>query len=139
MPRRITAVLALAATGLAAGVAVPGLSQAQTTPATRSITFQEPLPQIVRQDVPPRSKGADDVSLGDRLVTTGPLDDASGKRVGRISTDCTAMGRGKFHVVTLSCQVTSAVADGQIVAAGTATRAGVRELPVVGGSGAYAG
>ena len=139
MPRRTTTVLALAATTLAAGVAVPVLSQAQTGPPTRSLTFQEPRPQLVLQDVAPKSRRPDEVGLGDRLVTTGPLHDGAGKRVGAISTECTAMGRGRFYAVTLSCQVTFALRDGQVVAAGTASLGGDYRLAVVGGTGAYAG
>jgi hypothetical protein len=129
-----------AAAALAAAVAVPVLSQAQgTTAPPTTITFQETAPKVVITDVSPKSKHGI-ASQGDQLVTSGALFDAARHRLGTISGDCTAVGPAKaIFRVALLCTVTYKVAAGQIVAAGDFALSGDATLPIVGGSGAYAG
>jgi hypothetical protein len=133
---------ALTAT-LVAAVALPVLSHAQapgTAASPTTITFQETAPKVVITDVPPRSKNGDTASQGDKLVTYGALFDTAHHRLGTISGDCTAVGPSKaIFRVALLCTVTYKVAGGQIVAAGNFALSGDATLPIVGGSGAYAG
>jgi hypothetical protein len=132
--------LGLTAIALAAAVAVPVLTNAQTPPATTSITFQETAPHVAIDDIAPKSKARETVGLGDRLITTGPIFDAAHKRLGSIYTDCTNVGATKpVFKATLQCTVTYQTATGQIVAAGLFKLDGTGQLPIVGGSGTYTG
>ena len=135
--------LALSATAVAAtaAVAVPVMTSAQAPPATETITFQEDVPRVVIDDVAPRSKKGEVVSQGDRLITHGGLFDAARKRLGTISTTCTAEGAPKpIFRAPLLCLVTYDVTGGgQVIAAGHFSLDGKGTLPIVGGSGAYAG
>jgi hypothetical protein len=132
-------IAASAAAALAAAIAMPALTTAQA-PSPTSITFQENRPQIAMDDLAPKSKSGNLVSLGDRIVTWGGLFDTSRKQLGTIGTSCTAAGPTKpILSATLLCTVSYQVADGQIVASGFFKLNGTGVLPIVGGSGAYAG
>ena len=138
LPARRTLGLTLVA--LSAAIAVPVLTNAQTQPATTSITFQETAPHVAIDDIAPKSKARDTVSLGDRLIATGPIFDATHKRLGSFSSDCTNVGATKpLFKATLQCTVTYQTEAGQIVAAGLFKLDGTGELPIVGGSGTYSG
>jgi hypothetical protein len=132
-------VIVATATAMAAAIAVPMLSSAQA-PTGQTITFQEPAARIAMDDVAPKSKSGRLFSLGDRVVTHGALFDASKKKVGTLATSCTGAGSTKpVFAATLLCTATYQVADGQIVASGFFKLDGSGSLPIVGGSGAYAG
>lgn len=142
MPLKPSHLIAIGAAGVAAlsvGIAVPGLTTAET-PAATVITVQERVQTVVQDDVPPKAK-RQSVSAGDRLITRQSLFDADKRRIGTLYTDCTSVGpTATFPRLTLLCTATYKLGDGQIVAVGTARfddDAG--ELPVVGGTGAYAG
>ncbi|CAA9504445.1 MAG: hypothetical protein AVDCRST_MAG67-2233 [uncultured Solirubrobacteraceae bacterium] len=133
-----------AAVAVSAGVAVPALTSAQSTGAARKITVNLKVQSVVMDDVAPKSKRgpAGGVSLGDRLITRQSMfDPASRKRVGTLYTDCTGVGPTKrFPAVTLLCRVSYTFANGQIVAAGSFKLDDAdAEVPIVGGTGAYAG
>lgn len=138
----LTAVIAAAA--LAAAITIPSLSGAQSPP--RTITLQERVQTAVGDDVAPKSKRGPimsprgRVSVGDRLVVRQAAFDASNQRIGTLYTDCAGVGPTKplFQGAQLLCTVTYKLSDGQIVAAGAAPLSGF-EVPIVGGTGAYAG
>lgn len=102
--------------------------------------MQEKVQTVVQDDVAPKSRRGR-VSVGDRLITRQSLLDANKGRLGTLYTDCTSLGPTRpFPRLTVLCTVTYKLADGQIVAMG-ATRFDDEngELPIVGGTGAYAG
>ncbi|MEJ7798666.1 MAG: hypothetical protein WKF48_11535 [Solirubrobacteraceae bacterium] len=144
MKRKHTGMIAAgAAVALSAAIAVPTLTSAQS-PQARTITVQEKVQNVAADDLPPRSKRGptDRVSLGDRLITRQSLFDTSRKRIGTLYTDCTGVGptRSLFKGATLLCTVSYKLSDGQIVAAGAVELGDDRaEVPIVGGTGAYAG
>lgn len=124
---------------LSAVVAVPALTTAQAPTAT-TITVQEKVQTVVQDDVAPKSRRGR-ASVGDRLITRQSLFDAHRRRIGTLYTDCTSVGPTRpFPRLTVLCTVTYKLADGQIVAVG-ATRFDDEngELPIIGGTGAYAG
>lgn len=135
-PKLMIAVGVAAAASVA--IALPVLTAAQTSGDARTITVQEKVVDIAKDDVPPKSKSK--VSLGDRLITRQSLFDANKKALGTLYTDCSGVGPTKpIFAATLQCLLTYRFADGQIVAAGTTRLTGGKPLPLVGGTGAYAG
>lgn len=127
-----------AAAALASAIAVPALTGAQA-PADTTITVQEKVQTVAMDDVAPKSRKGG-VSVGDRLVTRQSLFDATDKRIGTLYTDCTGVGPTKpFTGATLLCTVTFSLRDGKVVAAGVAKLDGSANVPIVGGTGAYAG
>ncbi|HEV2774213.1 MAG TPA: hypothetical protein VGV90_01345 [Solirubrobacteraceae bacterium] len=104
------------------------------------ITVQEKVQAVVQDDVAPKAK-RQSVSAGDRLITRQSVFDSDKRRIGTLYTDCTSVGpTAAFPRLTMLCTVTYKFGDGQIVAAGAARfddNSG--EVPIVGGSGAYAG
>jgi len=143
--KHTSAIAAAAAVALSAAIAVPALTSAQA-PNARTITLQERIQTAVGDDVAPKSKRGPimspngRVSAGDRLVTRQGVFDSAGKRIGLLYTDCTGVGPTKplFQGARLLCTVTYKLPDGEIVAAGALSLTGF-EIPIVGGSGAYAG
>lgn len=135
----LIAISAAGVVALSLGVAVPALTTAQT-PAATVITVQEKVQTVIQDDVAPKAK-RQSVSAGDRLITRQSLFDADKRRIGTLYTDCTSVGpTATFPRLTLLCTVTYKLGDGQIVAAGTARfNDDTSELPIVGGTGAYAG
>ncbi len=143
MKLKPTSLIAGAAVALSAAVAVPALTSAQS-PTARTITVNLKAQNVAMDDVAPKSKRgpAGGVSLGDRLITRQSMfDPGSKKRIGTLHTDCTGVGPTKrFPSVTLLCKVSYTFFDGQIVAAGTFKLDDDNaEIPIVGGTGAYAG
>lgn len=131
-------IAASAAAALSAAIVVPVLTHAQSPTAT-TITLQEKVQGVVTDDVAPKSKRGK-VSLGDRLITRQSLFDPGKKRIGTLYTDCTGVGPPKpFRSATLLCRVAYTFSDGQIVAAGSFKLDGSGRLPIVGGTGTYAG
>lgn len=127
-----------AAAAASAAIALPGSTVAQTSDGTRTITVQEKVVDIAKDDVAPKSKRK--VSLGDRLITRQSLFDANKKRVGTLFTDCSGVGATKpIFDATLQCSLTYRFADGQIIAAGTTSLTGGKPISLIGGTGAYAG
>jgi len=136
--KHTSAIAAAAAVALSAAIAIPALTQAQT-PAATTITFQEKVQTVAMDDIAPKSKTGK-VSIGDRLITRQSLFDAAKKRVGTLYTDCTGVGPTKpFSTATLLCRLAYTLSDGQIVAVGQFKLDGSGRVPIVGGTGAYAG
>lgn len=134
-PKLIAAGVAAAA---CTAIAVPALTTAQTPGGPRTITVQERVVDIAKDDVAPKSRTW--VSLGDRLITRQSLFDAARKPLGTLYTDCSGVGPAKpIFEATLQCLATYRFADGQIVAAGTVRLSAGTPLPLVTGTGAYAG
>jgi hypothetical protein len=136
--------LAASAAAAVTAVAIPVVTAAQSPAGATSetITFQEDVPRIALDDLAPRAKkGTETISQGDRLITHGGLFDAGRHRLGTISAACTGVGASKpIFAVQLLCTVTYDVTGrGQVVAAGHFSLDGKGTLPVVGGSGDFAG
>ena len=136
---KLAALLAIAA-AVAGAVAIGSGASAQA-PGTRTITFKE-LERgskfiHVRNTRPPTRRAN---MLGDQIVFTNPLADASGTVIGKLHVSCTTtVGSRNFTRSTLTCHGAAALRDGTLtlqaltgVAAGTTTGA------VTGGTGAYA-
>jgi hypothetical protein len=139
-PSAVRATLALATVAVSAGIAVPVISSAQAPPVPNTITFQETTPKVTIDDLAPKSKSGSMASQGDRLVTYGGLYDTARKRLGTISGDCVAVGAtAPIFKVALQCVVTYNLPAGQIVAGGRFALNDSGTLPIVGGSGLYAG
>ncbi|HEV2057817.1 MAG TPA: dirigent protein [Solirubrobacteraceae bacterium] len=138
-PSHLIAISAAGVAALSAGIAVPALTTAQT-PAATVITVQEKVQTVVQDDVPPKAK-RHSVSAGDRLITRQSLFNADERRIGTLYTDCTSVSAtATFPRLTLLCTVTYKLGHEQIVAVGTARfNDDASELPIVGGTGAYAG
>jgi hypothetical protein len=139
MTRTFAALLAAAGatTALATAGATPVLSSARPTPATRTITFQEPMPRVAVEHISPKSSSQ--LSLGDRLAIGGPLENAHHQHLGTFGGTCTAVGAGaSFDTTPLLCQAIYKVAGGQIATMGMMTLAKTN-LVIIGGSGAYTG
>jgi hypothetical protein len=137
MRRSSTRVLAVAAgvATIATAAVVPALTSARSTPAKRTVTFQEPRPQIA--GFPSRSKST--LSLGHHLAIGGPLETASHQRLGTIGATCTVVGTGgSLGTTPLLCEAVYQVAGGQIETMGVMTLSRTH-LAIVGGTGAYAG
>jgi hypothetical protein len=142
MRKTTLAVTTATAAALAAAVAVPVLGQAQDAPpAAETLTFQEDMPKVVIDDVAPKAKRGDTLSQGDRIVTHGGLFDAGRKRLGSLSVTCTAVGATRpVPEAELFCQaVYDVTGRGQVVASGRFSLEGRIPLPVVGGTGQFAG
>lgn len=136
--RRVLTTIGIVVTSASAAVALPAITGARTPDRARTITVQVKVVDIAKDDVAPKSRSK--VSLGDRLITRQSLYDANRKAVGTLYTDCSGVGPTKpVFGATLQCLATYRFGDGQIVAAGTTRLTGGTPLPVVGGSGAYAG
>jgi len=136
--KRSNLIAAGVAAALPATIAVPALTSAQS-PAAVTISVQEKVRSVVTDDVAPKSRSGA-VSVGDRLVTRQSLFGTSRQPVGTLYTDCTGVGPTKpFPAATLLCSVTYTFSSGQIVASGAFKLDGSAAIPIVGGTGAYAG
>ncbi len=72
---------------------------------------------------------------GRLLIFDEILLDDKGDRIGSNSGFCIGASPGEFS----ECQWTLTLADGSITVAGREARAGASDIPIVGGTGAYAG
>jgi hypothetical protein len=116
-------------------------AQAQT-PTGRTITLNELAKGSkfihVRNT---KTRHRTSMALGDLVVFTNPIADASGKLVGKLHADCAAtVGNRNFLKGVLTCTAVLTLGDGALMvqtnsSPGTATTAGA----IVGGTGAYAG
>jgi len=139
MPSTPTIRRVIAATACGAALVPVALSvgaHAQAGPTT--ITFQEPRGKVVLQHL--QGGKGDAVKLGDRFVGGSALFDAAKNKVGKVGFDCAVMETApKFFLAQLECTVTYSTAQGDIVAAGFYKLDGSQTMPVVGGTGSYAG
>jgi hypothetical protein len=79
--------------------------------------------------------GASGDSPGDMVVFDEALLDETGAKIGSNSGFCVRTLPGQFS----ECQWTLTLADGAITVAGREADAGLSSVPIVGGTGAYAG
>jgi nitrate/nitrite transporter NarK len=126
---------------LAAAVAWRSSASAQA-PTTRTLMFTEVQKGSTFRHIrntKPKSQRAN--SLGDLIVFTNPLADASGKKVGKLYVNCaTTVGSGNFLKSTLTCAGVVALPDGTLTfAANVSPSAPTTTGAVTGGTGAYAG
>jgi hypothetical protein len=138
MFRILAAILALGALA-AAFLLGPGASA--QSPAGRTISLTELEKGSTFKHVRnTRTKSARANSLGDVIVFTNPLADASGKVVGKLHVSCaTTVGARNFLKSSMTCNGVLVLRDGTLtvqtafkVSASTVTGA------VTGGTGAYA-
>jgi hypothetical protein len=139
--RRVHALLA-ASTAAAAATAVAVLSSAAAqAPTTRTLTFHEldkGATFVHVRNTPTKNQRSN--RLGDQIVFTNPVTDASGARVGRSHVSCvTTIGATDFRRSTITCTATLHLRDGDLtgqfvtgLAAASTTGA------ITGGTGAYA-
>jgi hypothetical protein len=141
-PARGRAAALLAATAAAAATAAVLLSSASAQdPATRTLSFHELDKGATFIHVRnTRTKYGASNSLGDLIVFTNPIADASGARIGRVNAQCvTTVGSRNFMKSTLTCTGVVHLRDGDLMvqlntSPGVATSTGA----VTGGTGAYA-
>ena len=138
MFRILAAILALGALA-AAFLLGPGASA--QSPAGRTITLTELEKGSTFKHVRnTKTKSSRANSLGDVIVFTNPLADASGKVVGKLHANCaTTVGARNFLKSSMTCSGVLVLRDGTLsfqaafkVSASTVTGA------VTGGTGAYA-
>jgi hypothetical protein len=131
-------VTAAAAAALAAAIAIPTLSGAQTNGA-REITVREKVRAVQFVHAKSSTKG-ERLARGDRVITNQALFDASNHGLGTLFTDCVNAGStAPVFKAALQCTSTYRLADGQLVSAGIVKldAGAVAGFPIVGGSGAY--
>ena len=135
--------LLFAVGGLVVGVVAMGTSASAQAPTGTTITLREldrgSTFRLV--DQPPRSRSQRNptLSMGDMLVFSNPLVNASNARIGRLYAACTIAKGGSFEAAVAVCQGTYRLGDGHIevqvlARLGQTTVTGA----VVGGTGAYA-
>ena len=134
------AVSAAAVAALAAAVAIPAFTTAQTT-GVRDITVRNKVRAVQFVHVK-RSDRGERLGKGDRVITSQRLFNDSDDAVGTLSTDCVNVG-ASAHVfkATLQCTSTYRFKDGEVVTAGVVVLSAgpATRFPIVGGSGAYRG
>jgi Allene oxide cyclase barrel like domain len=138
MYRILAAILALGA--LAAATLIgPGASAQSPGGRTLSLTELEKGATFKHiRNTKPKSPRAN--SLGDVLVFTNPLADASGRVVGRLHVSCaTTAGARNFLKSAITCLGTYVLRDGTLTAQGTFRVGGsTTTIAITGGTGAYA-
>ena len=145
MPRRIAALCGAAVAATAAvAVAIAGPAGAQT-PTAQTLTLTEPANgQFSIVDNPPKSRRHGEntrFSVGDALVITNRVLDASRHRVGSVRAVCFITKAGGFARAEADCLGVFALSGGNLyvtiplVFSEDSTQTGV----VVGGTGAYQG
>lgn len=97
-----------------------------------TLSLTEKDDQFKANDVPPPSKGEEDISPGDSFTFTS---DISGDRDGRLLGFCVATSE-EFQP---TCTATYTLDDGTIDVAGSPNFEETFEVAVVGGTGAYVG
>jgi hypothetical protein len=134
-------VLAAVLIALAAAVAVRSSASAQA-PATRTLTFTEVQKGSTFIHIRnTKTKSQRSNSLGDLIVFTNPLADASGKKVGKLYVSCsTTVGSSNFLKSTLTCAGVAILPDGTLtIEANSSPSIPTTTGAVTGGTGAYAG
>jgi hypothetical protein len=139
--RRLNALLAAtAAAAAAAAVAVLSGASAQA-PTTRTLTLHEldkGATFVHVRNTPTKHRRSN--LLGDLIVFTNPVTDASGALVGRTHATCvTTIGAKDFRKSTFTCTAILHLRDGDltgqfVAGAGTESTTGA----ITGGTGAYA-
>lgn len=119
----------------------PPDSEAQA-PTTRTITLKEiekGSKFIHVRNTKTRNRRS--MAIGDLIVFTNPLADASGQLAGTLHGDCTAtVGNPDFRKGVLTCTVVLSLRDGDLMAqANTSPGRATTTGAVVGGTGGYAG
>jgi hypothetical protein len=139
MSRILATALALGALAAAALLVGPGASA--QSPGGRTLSFTELEKGATFKHVrntKPKSPRAN--SLGDILVFTNPLADASGRVVGRLHVSCATTGGARnFLKSAITCSGTYVLRDGTLTAQGTFRVGGATTtIAITGGTGAYA-
>lgn len=138
MFRILAAILALGALA-AATLLGPGASAQSPGDRTLSLTELEKGSTFKHvRNSKPKSPRAN--SLGDNLVFTNPVADASGQVVGKFHANCaTTVGARNFLKSVITCSVSYVLRDGTLTAQGTfKVGAPNATAAVTGGTGAYA-
>ena len=134
---RATTAAALAALGTAA--ALPLISSAGS-PGARDVTVRDKV-RAVKFVHTSKSTHAEQLALGDRVVTRQALFDEQDHAVGTFSTDCVNVGhKAPVFSATLQCTSIYRFADGQVVTSGVVRLGGSpadARIAIVGGTGAY--
>jgi hypothetical protein len=139
MVRRIAALSTVALAAAAAGVAVPAGAQTATT-----LTLTEPAGGTFNiVDNAPKSHGQGEhqrFSVGDSLVISNKILDASRKRVGKVQAVCFVNKAGTFATATSDCVGVFKLAGGNLYVSIPLQFSSTKETgAVVGGTGAYQG
>ena len=139
MSRILAAALALGALAATALLVGPGASA--QSPAGRTITFTElekgSTFKHIRNTKP---KSAQSNLLGDVIVFTNRIADASGKVIGKNHAVCaTTVGARKFPKSVITCHGSVVLGDGTMTWQGAFKVGGsTRTSAITGGTGAYA-
>lgn len=138
---RGASVAALAAAAAGAGLLASLLPGAAAQSAPRTITLVEQEKGATFKHVrntPGAGRQAN--SLGDVLVITNPLADASGARIGTLRVTCvTTRGARDFRRSLMTCNGVYALRDGVLTVQGDVPVGGAVTGAVTGGTGAYVG
>jgi hypothetical protein len=130
----------LAITAAVAGAVAIGSGASAQAPGTRTITFKE-LERgskfiHVRNTRPPSRRAN---MMGDQIVFTNPLADASGTVIGKLHVSCTTtVGSRNFTRSMLTCHGVAALRDGTLALQALTGVEGTTTGAVTGGTGAYA-
>ena len=145
MVRRLV-VLSTAVIATAGAAAVPVSAVAQTPPTAQTLTLTEPGSGGTFDfvDRPPKSHGRERnmrFSVGDALVITNPVRDASGKKVGRVRAVCWVTKAGGFDKAAADCLGVFTLASGNLYVTlpGFTFSGSSASGAVVAGTGAYQG
>ena len=143
MTRRFAALTAAALTS--AAVAVPALAQGGGGGTTVTFTELDKGSTFRFIDNAPKTKvvrgNPKKISAGDAFVTTAPLADPGGARIGELQAECTATHTTRrFDKAAFICWGDFTFSDGSTMAANVAGLTGqVTRGAILGGTGKYAG
>jgi hypothetical protein len=135
--------LSIVAGLIVGGVLVIGTSASAQAPTGTTITLREldrgSTFRVIDQAPRSRSQRNPTFSMGDGLVFSNPLVNASNARIGTLYAVCTVVKAGGFSTVVALCQGTYRLGNGHIEVQVLA-RLSQRTVTgaVVGGTGAYA-
>jgi hypothetical protein len=139
---RIPSLVLLAAAGGAVALAATfGSGASAQAPAQRTLTYKELERGATFAHIRhTRTRSSQANSMGDQIVFTNPLADASGRVVGKMHVECvTTKGARNFLRSRLTCSGVSVLADGTLtLQATTVPRVPTTTGAVTGGTGAYA-
>jgi hypothetical protein len=138
-PRRIAALLFFAAAATAAAVGLSSASAQDTAPRTLTLKELDRGSTFVHiRNTKPKTRQTN--SLGDLIVFTNPVVDASGARVGKSQVSCTTtVGSRNFMRSTITCAGVMTLRDGTLTLQGNVSLSDpTLTAAVTGGTGAYA-
>lgn len=142
MSRTLAVVLPLVGLAVAGAVAVSATDSSGQAATGTTLELQLPAKEakVTLIDLPPvTTKARPSESPGDRVVMSGPLVDAAGKRLGWHYNEATVV-KGRSPKTTEQSVTTFVLGAGQITAHGVFDQTGAAEsLAVTGGTGAYQG